>query len=246
MRGLRKVLLTGAATALAITALGAAPASAADTTGTIAFVNGHPGVSLDVCIGSKEQRSGLPYGAYFHKKVIGTGPKLVRFFKRNDARTCGGTLVAKKWVNIGQGWDKTLVVTKRSPKLLVFDNNGSFFLGEIPPSGPLLGSAWHAQRSAADFDVDMQMKYYDIAGDIQIFPSAVGTWTKGDERLNTANVSSGFIWSIQPFMPGTTTPIISKYKLYQPSRRYEWILVGTKKGNAKMVVINRGASQPSP
>jgi hypothetical protein len=29
------------------------------------------------------------------------------------------------------------------------------------------------------------------------------------------------------------------------SRRYEWILVGTYRANARFVLINRGVSQPS-
>ena len=66
MRNLKKLMLGSAAATLAITAL-TAPAAAADTTGTLAIVNGVPGTKVDVCIGGKELRSKLSYGGVYRK-----------------------------------------------------------------------------------------------------------------------------------------------------------------------------------
>jgi hypothetical protein len=243
MRGLSKVLLTTASAALALTALGA-PVAAADDTGTLAVVQGHPGVKVDICIGNKEQRSGKAYGSKYEKDVIGTGTRLLRFFKYDPNKTCGGTLIAKKKLNITPGWDKTVVLTKKAPRIVMFDNTTPF-LGEIPPRGaPYAGLSLFAWRHAAEFPANFLYTSWTPNPEAPIAPVANPVWSKGDEIYT--GVSSDYFWRVRVTKPEKTDTVAQRTVLMKESRRYEWVLVGTYPGNARFVLLNRGVSQPSP
>lgn len=244
MHGLRKLMLGSAAAALAVTALGA-PAAAADDTGTLAIVQGRPGVKVDICIGNKEQKSGAGYGSVLRKDVVGTGPKLIRFFKKNDARNCGGTKIGSKSVDIAAGDDLTIVLTAKAPKVVMFDNTSPSDLGEIPPRGGPLGYSWVSWASAADFDTNFFYDFWNLEGtDIPVSPAANPVFEKGSRFTGTPTDSVVFrLWATLPENPGV---VAGKRFFTKDERRYEAILVGTRKANAKFVFINRGISAPSP
>ena len=243
MHGLRKLMLGSAAAALALTALGA-PAAAADTAGTLAIVNGVPGQRIDICIGSKEQRSGVPYGSYYRKDVIGTGPKVLRFYKQNNAKTCGGTKLGQKTLDIGAGDDFTVVLTKKSPKIVVFDNASPFHLGEIPPRGVDLTYPWVSWANAAEFDTNLFYTWWSPNPTFPVTPNANPLFEKGDRFVGIPGAEH--IYRLWATMPEKSAEIAARGFRSKDSRRYEAILVGTVRANAKFVLINRGISAVSP
>lgn len=243
MYGIRKLIVSVGVAALAITALGA-PAAAADTTGTLAIVNGHPGQRVDICIGKKEQRSGVPYGSYYRKDVIATGKRVVSFYKRNDRRTCGGTKLGAKTLDIQPGDDVTIVLTKGSPKVVVFDNTSPSFLGEIPPRGaPYPGIAILSWASAANFDSNLLYTYWSPNSEFPAAPAVNAIWSKGDRYL--ASFPPDYFLRLRATLPEAAETVAQRTVYLKASRRYEWILVGSNPANARFVLINRGVSGPS-
>lgn len=242
MNRIRKLIIAAAAAALGITSLGV-PASAADTTGTLAIVNGYPGQRIDICIGPKEQRSGVPYGSYYRKDVIGTGKRVIHFYKQNNRRKCGGTKLGAKTLNIQPGDDFTVVLTKRSPKVLVFDN-ASPYLGEIPPRGlPYDDLAILSWASAAEFDSNLLYTYWSPNSEFPAMPAENPVWSKGDRFV--ASFPPDYYLRVRATLPEGAETVAQRTTYFKESRRYEWILVGANPGNAKFVLINRGVSEPS-
>jgi len=238
----RQVTLGLATAILAIATLGL-PAAAADDTGTLAIVNGRPGAAVDICIGKRELRSGATYGSVFRKNVIKPGRKVIRFFKRNDARTCGGRRLAARVIEVGPGTDLTIVLTRRAPKGVIFDNTDPYFLGEVPPRGEPLTSAVFGWRSAADFAADFHFTWWSPNPEQPISPADDPVWNKGDEF--TYGTEPNVLWRIRATKSGTDVTFAQKSAMTRVSRRYEWILVGTYRANARFVLISRGVSQPS-
>ena len=244
MHGLRKVILGCAVASLALVSLGAAPAAAADTTGTLVIVQGRPGVNVDICIGSKEQRSNKAFGSVYEKDVIGTGARLLRFFKYNPNKKCGGTLIAKKVLHITPGWDQTIVLTKFNPKIVMFDNT-SPYLGEIPPRGASIASAaLFAWVNAADFTTNFHYTYWSPNPELPIGPAVNPVWAKG-ARLATS-FPDDYYMRIRATLPEQADTVAQRAAYLKESRRYEFVLVGTNPNNARFMLINRGVSAPSP
>src|SRR6188472_1916545 len=109
MHPTRRFLIGGAFAALAIGALWA-PVGAADTQGTLAFVNGIPGRTVDVCLNGKEIKTGLGYGKAVSKSVVGLGQKTLKFYG-TDPRRCRGAVVAQETFTLATGDDLTIVAT---------------------------------------------------------------------------------------------------------------------------------------
>jgi hypothetical protein len=237
----RRLAIGSILAAMTLTAV-AAPADAADPNGTLAIVNGIPGTKVDVCLNGREIRSGLPYGQAVLRGVVATGNKNLKFFAR-DPRKCRGTVLARTSFPLAAGGDITVVVTKKAPKIVTFDNAG---LGEIPPLGTPRSNAPFAIRSAADIAADFSYHYWNDASDVPITPSAI--FVKGQQWLAGSN--SGFVADnavrIQATVLGNPVPVVSPIIQTLASHRYEWILVGTKRANARFVVTDRLVSNPSP
>jgi hypothetical protein len=238
----RRATLGFASAILAIASLGL-PAAAADDTGTLAIVNGRPGAAVDICIGKRELSSGAPYGSVLRKDVIKPGRQVIRFFKRNDEQTCGGKRFASRVIEVGPGTDLTIVLTRRAPKVVVFDNTDPYFLGEVPPRGEALTSAVFGWRSAADFPADFHFTWWSPNPEQPISPADATVWTKGDEF--TYGTEPDVLWRIRATESGTDVTLAQKSAMAKVSRRYEWILVGTSRANARFVLIDRGVTQPS-
>ena len=245
MHGIRKLLLVGAASALVLTSL-ALPAAASDTRGTLAVVNGWAGQKFDVCFGRKEKRTALPYGAAYEQDVIGTGKKVLRFYKVDRRKTCAGTLIAKQRLQVTPGSDWTVVVTRRAPRVLVFDNTDPF-LGEIPPRGPALPDSAYAIRHAAEFGAFLKGSVWSVVEDqyLSPLPSLIPLWSKGDERTESAAPAGVFI-GVAAGVSGQSEPVAERIARFRPGVRYEYVLVGTRPGNARMALIRRGVSAVSP
>jgi hypothetical protein len=238
MRGLRAALVGTAIAALALTALGA-PVGAASKV-DLAIVNGNPGVKVDVCIGAKEVKSALPYGkVVFHKAPAGWSK--LRFFKK-DPRRCKGVLLAKKRIHVPLGYDKTVVLTRKTPlKVVVFDNAGLGQLGGSDDTDSAYG--W---RHAADVGKARFSAVYDHVTPMPVNPALVWEeWEKGDHAQHTWFVSSKYLTVTYEVELVGRRPLLGPYAVPTvEGRRYEWILVGTTARNARLVKIVRPVLLP--
>lgn len=223
-----RLALSAAAAALTISAL-AAPVAAADP--KVAIVQGMPGVRVDVCVNGKEIKSGMPYGGTIFRK-FSAGDRTIKVFKR-DARKCRGTKLLQQKVSLAEDADVTLVLTRKAPKLVVFDNTG--------------GSAIYAPdfffRHAADLGSAV-IGFEQIGGGAWT-PAAPTTFTKGQQYLwEAANVNvratasklfgrriATSRWVASPYVT-----VVSDDLGYS---KVEFILVGTKNKNARFVTIDR-------
>ncbi len=237
------LLISGLVTASLTVGL-VVPATAADTKGTLAIVNGIPGQKVDVCLNGKEIKSKLKYGGVVLKGVVPTGTKNLRFYKP-DRRTCRGTLLANKQFPLAAADDLTIVVTKLAPKIVMFSNA---LLGEIPPLGTATPYAPFAFRHAAEVVADLSYRYWSVPGTVPINPS--GLFTKGQQNRTTDASSGGFnvgfLVQVRATVIGDPVPIASPIVETIQSHRLEWILVGTKHDNARWVFIDRLVSKPTP
>jgi len=218
--------------ALAIATFGA-PAAAGTPKGKVAVVNGRPGTKVDICINGREIRSGLPYGGKKYKTLWAT-QKVLKVFKK-DPRVCRGTLLAKKRFDLLPGDDLTIVVTRRTPrKVVVFDNSDLV----LPPASPLDSAfAW---RHAADFGgVDFVISFDQVF----LFPwihSGDTRWHKGDEWAFPADHDNQDHVMMLYVSPRSEVIYVGPvFTHVWPGYRYEWIVVGTKGRNAKVVTLKR-------
>lgn len=229
-----------ATTMLAFTS--ALPAAAAVEKGVLAVVNGRPGGKVDVCLNGKEIRSGLSYGAKPARRAA-AGSKTVKFFKSGPGK-CKGKLVAKTSFTLvdntnSHDHDFTLVLTARFPKVVVFENSG---LGRVPPNGPPLGFNVLAFRDASDLgpvNLFQRSWYADPVGPLT---PAAAVWDKGDQYKYSPPANSEWLaWATRP---NPTAKLVQSQRLVTTvNRRYEILLVGSSKKNARFVVVARGASQ---
>jgi hypothetical protein len=236
MRRTRAYLVGSLMAALAITALGA-PAAAGGDPGSLAIVNGIPGGKVDICLGSKEIRSGLAYGGKVFRSPA-AGNRVLKVY-RADPRTCKGTLLARKGFTLAAGGDLTLVATVKAPKVVIFDNTG---LGSLAPSGVFGSSPW-AWRHAADIGkVNFRYKSSFHGGGyhlIQPEPYVSNIWRKGAQEISpTAEPNTTF--RLRATRPGKTAAITtSKAVALVDGHRFEWYLLGTTAKNARFVVLDR-------
>ena len=239
MSTLRTLVIAGALAALASTSM-AAPAGAADTTGTIAIVNGVPGLRLDVCINGDEIKSRLAYGRAVLRNSINTTEKILDFYE-SDPRECKGRRVAHHdGIGLSAGDDLTIVVTKKAPRIVIFDNVG---LGEIPPNGGPTGS-YIAMRHAADFSASFKVTLSFPEVPLTPDPAADPVWTKGDQSVE--GVTPSFVIRVRATRPDRSRTAAVKTATIAPETRHEWILVRLNADNARFAFLARPISAPSP
>jgi hypothetical protein len=236
-------VVIGAAAAIWLVVASAVATMAQDSKGTLAIVNGTPGKRVDVCLDGREIGSGLRYGRVVLRDAATVGSTSVRFLVP-DPRRCRGDLVAQATFTLDPGEDLTVVLTRKAPRVVVWDNVG---LGTIPP----LGVPWEdpdiglgAYRSAADLAVNLRVRVWTPGGDTPVegFPTAAQLWTKGYELKDL--YAADEIHRLRATLPGGSASIADAGRvLIQASHRYEWILVGTKPGNARFVLLDRVTSQ---
>lgn len=212
----------------------ALPAAGADNP-LLTLVNGIPGKKVDVCVGSKEVRSNLAYGAYVQKRQA-AGKKTIRF-RKASAGTCKGQVLAQTTTQLPAGGDKTVVATAKAPKrVLVFDNaSATHRPGPTPtPDG------WFLPRHAADLGaVTFKITFWDLYVPEQpIFgPAADPVYTKGVGYQIGSHIALDLVIRIRVTRPDQNVTLAKS--LIQPSigQRREYILVGSKAKNAKIVSI---------
>jgi hypothetical protein len=194
---------------------------------------------VDVCLNGDEIKTNLRYGRSVTKNVVATGSKALRFYE-HDPRPCRGHRVGESSFTLDPAQDLTIVVTKHAPKILTFDNSG---LGEIPALGPpIVGMAAYAFRSAAEIAANLTFRAWS-PNDGDINPS--GVFTKGQEGAGIG-LKPGLRFEARATIAGGSDPIRAPMVTIIASHRHEWILVGTRRANARWAVLDRLVSQPSP
>lgn len=215
----------GAAVALLGAAL-VAPASAA-TAGKFTFVQGQPGVKIDICVGRTEIVSNLPYGKY-KVRLISPGSKIIRFAKAAPG-TCSGSKVANLARTVGAGDNVTVVSTRFAPKLVVFDDNNDFLPG--PGAGRIL------MRHAADVGEAGFRRTTDEGTPWFPTPTADSPFTKGQWGGGNWTAETRMIWWVH--QPPAQTAIAGPVELVvEDGVRHEYILVGTTVNNARFLRID--------
>ena len=236
-------LIVGCALAMVELAAVAAPLAAADTKGTLAIVNGIPGTKVDVCLNGAEIKSNLAYGGAVLKNVVGTGSKNLKFYAR-DPRTCRGTRLVRTVFPLAAGDDLTIVVTKKAPRIVTFDNRSPVFLGEIPPQGAA-SDTYLAWRNASEMPVNFRYRVWNPAPiEIPVVPGADAIFGKGQQFRNA--VMPGQMVRLRARRPEALETLATATGEFLGSHRLDWILVGSKPGNARFVTLDRIVSLPSP
>ncbi len=232
MHRFQKVVLGTAVAALAAASIGA-PVAAADTA-RLTIVNGIPGKSAEVCVGTKEVKRKLGYGGAT-VRVVSPGTKVVRL-RKPSAGTCKGALIAKKPVAVVASDDLTVVFSKKAPvKIRVFDNNAG--------TGPDWSTTSKIQiYNMSDIDAP-GFKYMDPDGGTAWFPTGPAStpaadtpWVKGQAGWGVTSVDTDrFFWAHKtPIQtPIGTTHVIKG----EANTLYQFILVGTSAANAKYVKV---------
>ena len=230
---IREIQMVAAmATAIAATAM-AAPAVAAQS--RIAIVNGIPVKKVDICLNGVEIRSNLRYGGKIFR-VRADGTYLLKVFASN-AGTCTGTKLAQKSITLAAD-DLTIVATRNAPKVLIFDN-------EAVNDGPGPGQAAIVWRHAADLgDLTFHAQLM-VAPPIAPPPDVAADpiWTKRDQLASVESILWG--WDVFVTRPNAATELASKtIRALQADRRHEWIMLGKKNKNAKLISFIRTMEAP--
>ena len=214
--------------AFACGAIGAIAAPAAAASPRVAFVQGIPGKTVDVCIGGNEVRSNLKYGKWF-QRTVGAGSKVVKF-RKSAPGSCTGSALGQKTLDLAADDDVTLVVTRSAaegPRLRQHRAR------ELTPS--VVGASYLAVRHAADLgDVSFKGNLGTV-----FTPTADPVFTKGDQWLN---VLSPGVLVLAATRPDSNRPFASTAaELGGPNivDRIEFYLVGTKVRNARFVTVRR-------
>jgi hypothetical protein len=239
---MHRLWMLAATSLVAALALGAtaAPAAAADK-GKLTVVNGMPGTRIDVCIGSSNEiKSGLGYGASFRKQLLGS--KKLRFRKAAPGK-CKGKLLAARTVGLPSGSDKTVVFSKKSPKVLVFDNDR---VDQVNPNpvGVL------ATRHAADLSwnavhIDYQLWQQGPGGSLPptLADDDPVSYEKGEARSQTLALSAYRMQVLVKRPAGT--PVLRESDIFEVKelRRHEFYFIGTTAANSKLVHIVRALAE---
>lgn len=238
MHKMKTLIASVAVTAIAAASL-AVPATAAPTKGYLTAVNGIPGVKVDICVGNtKELRSKLGYGGVAKKRLAGT--KALRFRKAGPG-VCKGKLLGGKSVSFSGGADKTVILTSKAPKVLVFDNTTlGTQLAADPPDSAL------SVRHAADLANNKVYFLRTVWGtptvdDSPVSPSVASSFGKGDHFSTDLWSESGPVLRMKATRLDHQI-VVAKSPLVQlaPLNRYEMVLIGTKALNAKLILIKTG------
>lgn len=120
---LRRLSLTLAGTALALTAF-AGTASAAPAGATVNVAHGIPGVKVDVCVAGSAVKTDFKYGQQFRAQLP-AATYTIRVRAADHAATCKGTVLIKQSVTLTDGLNATAVANyvAGKPALSIFVND---------------------------------------------------------------------------------------------------------------------------
>ena len=211
------------AAAMVTLAIGAIAAPAAAIVPRLAIVNGIPGRTVDVCVGTDEVASRLRYGKAA-QRTVSPGSPTIRFRAASPGK-CKGSVLAAEPLVIAGNTDLTIVGTKRGPKVVVFDN--------VPL--PASTNAFIVLRYAGDLgDVNVIELLSLFVGPTATPPP----FEKGDQRAFLAGVPFAARYSL--FLDGKTQPFRETgWVSTNTGQRTDVILVGSSTRNDKLVIVRR-------
>ena len=170
-------------------------------------------------------------------------------FRKASAGKCKGALLAAKSVSFPSGSDKTIVVTRKLPKVLVFDNAD---LGLQPAAPDAALAVRHAANLGFNSVVFTYKLWQDVGGGelpptLSARPAAVSPYRKGDQY------AAGFTSTDLRFqalaLRADSSTVIRESGIFEvdPLRRYELYFVGTSALNSRMVRVTSAlSSAPAP
>ena len=232
MHKLRGTVVGTLAVAILAAGLVGSPVGAAES-GKVMFVNGWPGKRIDVCVGGKEVKSALPYGKQVFRKVA-AGNTTIKAY-RKDARTCRGTLLAKRSFDLPGGSDLSIVITSGAGQVQIFDNAG---LGVLPAAPIAI-----VVRSAADFPA--AIKRFGTDAPTPWSPAADPIWTKGSQYVLVGNATPDYLLTLLATEPDSSTAVAGPITIQYPTvdqKRFEIYLLGSAPANARLLVVSRAAT----
>lgn len=226
MRRLLITLLPGLAVAFAAVAL-SAPVSAGDT-GRIVFVQGRPGVRVDVCVGGREIVSALPYG-HAAARVVAIGARRFTFLRAADGR-CQGERIVGWYRMVAPGSDTTVALARETPRVVVFADDHDY--------APDPGSSRLVMRNASDLGM-VTFRYTLDPGTVwHPTPTVIDDgFEKG--AWGGANWTPGLepIWWVERSSDGTALGSALTL-MTKADTRHEVVLVGTTPRNARLVRVD--------
>ncbi len=228
MHRFRHLVIGSTVAALALASL-AGPVSA-NHQARLTIVNGIPGKTAEVCIGNKEVKNKLPYGAAAIRQV-GTGHKVVKL-RKPSAGKCKGKFITKKPVNLSGNDDMTVVFSKKQPvKNKVFDNTAGSGPGNYTVT-------WIYNMSDI---VDPGFKYTIPDSDTPWHPTSTmpavdDPWDKGQAGYGSFGTGTEVLfWAHQ--VPIQKPISVVRSMTGESNTIVLFILVGTHPGNAKFLKI---------
>ena len=121
---IRRLGLSAAAAALALTAFAGSVSAAAPTGATVNVAHGIPGAKVDVCVAGSAVKTDFKYGQQF-KAQLPAGTYTIRVKAAAHAAPCKGTLLIKQSVTLTDGLNATAVANyvAGKPALSIFVND---------------------------------------------------------------------------------------------------------------------------
>ena len=166
----------------------------------------------------------MGYGKWF-QRTVAAGDRKVRF-RRAAAGRCGGEILGVESLQLGADDDLTLVATRRPDQVVVFDNTPV----------PLQPASQISVHYAGDLGpIVLAIEHFGFTA-----PSLLPLgFAKGDERRDDFGpVSVGV--RLTAFRAGPTEAFLGPldYITFE-NRRSAFVIVGTKKRNARVVSLVR-------
>jgi len=223
---LRRLSLTLAGTALALTAF-AGTASAAPAGATVNVAHGIPGVKVDVCVAGSAVKTDFKYGQQF-RATLPAGTYTIRVRAADHAATCKGTVLIKQSVALTDGLNATAVANyvAGKPALSIFVNN-------------LTGT------SATDATITVRHTAKAPTVDVWLNGGkapAVENLARHKEAGPVSVPQGVYSWWVSA--DGGYAPVIGpRVAELKAGRAYQILAVGTNMANYRFIVINQaGAS----
>ena len=227
MRIPRTLAIAGIGSTLLLGSL-AAPASAVSYPVKINIVQGIPGKTFEVCIGTNEVRSTAKYGSVT-KVPVEPGVYMIKL-KRPSSGKCKGQLYRKTTVAVAVNQDLTVVATRKSPSKWITYYN---------PQTTTVDTGLLSITHAADLgNVGISYLVSGLAPGESPY-----IWSKGERRLLPA-VSAGTVASVVAMKVGHTRLLGGlRRQSFAPGKHYDYILLGTEGRNAKWARVVRSLVQ---
>jgi hypothetical protein len=225
---LRRLGLTVAASALALTAF-AGTASAATPGATVNVAHGIPGVKVDVCVAGSAVKKDFKYGQKF-QATLPAGTYTIRVRAAAHAATCRGTVLIKQSVTLTDGLNATAVANyvAGKPALSIFVNDLT-----VPSPDKATITVRHTAKAPT---VDVWLN----GGTAPAIENLARQGSVGPVAVDAAVYS----WWVSA--DGGYAPVIGpRVAELKAGRAYQILAVGTKPANYRFIVISQAGTIPS-